>query len=245
MKTTNKFMKTSLLVFPTSLKGITLYNNCSSSCCGHNKDNEVTLHKLPYAYDALEPYIDAETVSIHHDKHHATYVNNFNNAISGFPELKGEKICTILKELDKVPVEIRTAVRNQGGGVFNHNFYWKILDKDNKGALPSGELAQSIDKHFKSFSQFQEQLSKVAISVFGSGWAWLTLCKNGSLQIESTPNQDTPLSAGRLPLLTIDVWEHAYYLKYQNRRVDYVKGIWNLFNWDFISERYSRLIKSI
>lgn len=203
------------------------------------------LQPLSFAVDALEPYLDAQTVTLHHDKHQATYVANLNKAIAGREGFAGKKICEVLKNLESVPAEIRTAVRNQGGGVFNHNYYWKTLGPDNKGAKPIGELAQAIDKYFGNFSEFQAKINQAATGQFGSGWAWLTLSKEGALQIEATSNQDCPLSQGRMPLLTIDVWEHAYYLKYQNRRPEYVSAIWNLFNWDFISGRYAELIQKL
>lgn len=232
---------------PERLSGLVSHQGGCGCCCGKDKSNQLgyTLRDLPYAYDALEPYIDAQTVAIHHDKHHATYVNNLNKAIEGHTELAGKSVCELLKNLDQIAPEIRNAVRNQGGGVSNHNFYWKILGPDNKGAQPVGELAAAIDKYFGSFSQFRDQLTKASVGQFGSGWGWLTLSKRGELAIESTSNQDSPLSAGKFTLMTIDVWEHAYYLKYQNKRPDYVNGIWNLFNWDFISERYVRLMKEL
>lgn len=222
-------------------------NSCSCSCSVQNGKPEepFQLMQLPFAVDALEPYIDAQTVTIHHDKHHATYVANLNKAVAGNATLCQKSVCELLQDLDSVPAEIRNAVRNQGGGVGNHNFYWKILGKNNNGAKPIGELAAAIDKFFGSFTGFQEQLSKAAIGQFGSGWGWLVLAKDGSLKVKSTLNQDSPLSQGEKPLVTIDVWEHAYYLKYQNKRPEYVQAIWNLFNWDFISERYAKLLQEM
>ena len=198
--------------------------------------------QLPYAENALEPFIDTETVKIHHDKHHATYVANLNKALAPYPALKEKKICELLQNISDLPCEIQTSVRNHGGGVWNHNFYWEILTSDNKGAMPTGALAKCIDTAFGSFNTFKEELIKVAVGHFGSGWGWLVLTPDSSLKVKSTSNQDCPLSVGEFPILTIDVWEHAYYLKYQNRRAEYVQNIWNLFNWELISERFARKV---
>ena len=199
-----------------------------------------TLPPLPYATDALEPFIDARTMEIHHDKHHAAYVTNLNKAVAEFPELGKHSVEALLKELDTVPEQIRTAVRNQGGGHFNHSLFWQTLRKD--GGAPAGKLAQAIDTRFGSVGAFQEQFTKAALGQFGSGWAWLVLDADKKLRIEPTANQDSPVSQGLQPLLGIDVWEHAYYLKYQNRRPEYVAAFFHVINWDFITERYNKAI---
>jgi len=195
-----------------------------------------TLPALPYALDALEPSIDARTMEIHHGKHHAAYVSNLNKAIAGVPELAGKPIEEILRRLDAVPESIRTTVRNNGGGHYNHSLFWQSMKKGGGGA-PKGALAKAIDARFGSYDKLKEELARAATTVFGSGWAWLTL-DSGQLRIEQTANQDTPLSSGRTPLLGIDVWEHAYYLKYQNRRADYVAAFFNVIDWDFVGSRY-------
>jgi Fe-Mn family superoxide dismutase len=195
-----------------------------------------TLPSLPYAYDALEPFIDAHTMEIHHDKHHAAYVANLNKAVAGLTELGILDTTHLLQNLNSVPENIRTAVRNNGGGHYNHSIFWQMMKK-NGGGTPTGELAKAIDTSFGSFSAFKEGLTKAALGQFGSGCAWLVL-DGKQLKIEATANQDTPLSAGRTPLLGVDVWEHAYYLKYQNKRVDYVNAWFNVVNWDFVSERF-------
>jgi Fe-Mn family superoxide dismutase len=196
-----------------------------------------TLPPLPYSYDALEPFIDAQTMQIHHDKHHAAYVANLNKAIGQMPSISGSlAIVSLLQNLSSLPENIRTAVRNNGGGHYNHSLFWQMMKK-NGGGTPTGELAKAIDTAFGSFSAFKESLTKAALGQFGSGWAWLVL-DGKQLKIEATANQDTPLSAGRTPLLGVDVWEHAYYLKYQNKRVDYVNAWFNVVNWDFVSERF-------
>ena len=195
------------------------------------------LPKLPYAVDALEPYIDAQTMTIHHDKHHQTYVNNLNAALEKHPELAGKSIEALLKDLNAVPEDIRTAIRNQGGGVWNHSMFWEIM-APKAGGAPKGELAKAIDASFKSFDAFKEEFTKAANGRFGSGWAWLVK-KGSGLAVVSTANQDNPMSEGLTPVLTLDVWEHAYYLKYQNRRADYVTAWWNLVNWDSAASRFA------
>jgi Fe-Mn family superoxide dismutase len=195
------------------------------------------LPKLPYAVDALEPYIDAQTMTIHHDKHHQTYVNNLNAALEKHPELASKSLDVLLKDLNAVPEDIRTAVRNQGGGTWNHSMFWEIM-APKAGGAPKGELAKAIDSSFKSFDAFKEEFTKAAIGRFGSGWAWLVK-KGSGLAVVSTANQDNPISEGTMPILTLDVWEHAYYLKYQNRRADYVTAWWNLVNWDDVSSRFA------
>ena len=196
------------------------------------------LPKLPYAVDALEPYIDAQTMTIHHDKHHQAYVTNLNGAIEKHPELASKSLEALLKDLNAVPEKIRTAVRNQGGGHYNHSLFWLMM-KPGGGGEPTGDLAKAIDTSFGSFGTFKDMLTEASTKVFGSGWAWL-VADGGKLKIVSTPNQDTPLSTGQIPLLGLDVWEHAYYLKHQNKRVDYIAAWWNVVNWDFVSERYAK-----
>ena len=195
-----------------------------------------TLPSLPYAYDALEPHIDARTMEIHHTKHHQAYINKVNDAIAG-TEWKSKTVEELVASLDQVPESIRTAVRNHGGGHANHSLFWTIM-KPGGGGTPSGELASAIDAAFGSFDDFRKQFSTAAATRFGSGWAWLTV-DGGKLVVESTANQDSPLSAGRTPILGIDVWEHAYYLKYQNRRPEYIDAFWNVINWDEVARRFS------
>ncbi|HVU28246.1 MAG TPA: superoxide dismutase [Verrucomicrobiae bacterium] len=198
-----------------------------------------TLPPLPYAYDALEPHIDAKTMHIHHDKHHAAYIANLNKAVAEISSLETKSVEELLKDLNVVPESIRTTVRNNGGGHYNHSLFWQMM-KPNGGGEPSGELAKAIDVAFGNFSTFKENFSKAALGQFGSGWAWLVIDADKKLSIVPTPNQDTPLSSGKTPLLGLDVWEHAYYLKYQNKRADYVAAWWNVVNWDFVAERYTK-----
>ena len=196
------------------------------------------LPPLPYPEDALEPHIDARTMSIHHDKHHAAYTNNLNSALEGQPDLAGKSIEALLGDLNAVPEAIRTAVRNNGGGYANHNLFWEIMGPG-AGGQPTGELAAAIDAAFGSFTAFMEQFAMAAATRFGSGWAWLYVDKNGGLAVGSTPNQDTPLMDGNTPILGLDVWEHAYYLNYQNRRPDYVAAWWNVVNWNAVADKYA------
>jgi len=202
-----------------------------------------TLPPLTYSYDALEPFIDETTMHLHHDKHHASYVEKLNAAVAGHPDLGSKSVEELVAHLDLVPEELRTAIRNQGGGHANHSFWWLILAKSG-GGEPKGELAKDIDSRFGSFNQFQGQFSKAAGAVFGSGWAWLTRSHDGTLQIETTANQDSPMTSGRAPILGIDVWEHAYYLKYQNRRPEYVGAFFHVVNWDYVSSHYAQLKSS-
>ncbi|MDF2857649.1 MAG: superoxide dismutase [Neobacillus sp.] len=195
------------------------------------------LPQLPYAYDALEPHIDKETMNIHHTKHHNAYVTNLNNALEGNEELLSKSVEEVVANLDAVPEAVRTAVRNNGGGHANHALFWQILSP-NGGGAPTGELADAISNKFGSFESFKEEFGKAATTRFGSGWAWLAV-NNGELEVTSTPNQDTPLMEGKTPILGLDVWEHAYYLNYQNRRPDYIASFWNVVNWDEVSKRYS------
>src|SRR5436190_10521779 len=196
------------------------------------------LSPLPYAFDALEPHIDAKTMEIHHDKHHAAYVSNLNKALLDAPDLGNKPIEAILKDLNAVPEKVRTAVRNQGGGHYNHTLFWQMMKKGG-GGEPTGDLAKAVDKAFGSYSGFQEKFTEAATKIFGSGWAWL-VADGKALKIQPAPNQDSPLSQSQTPLLGIDVWEHAYYLKYQNRRPDYIKAWFNVINWDFVADRYSK-----
>jgi len=201
-------------------------------------EEEFTLPPLPYGYDALEPHIDAKTMQIHHDLHHAAYVKNLNAALKTAPDYKHGSIGDILAKLDSVPESIRTAVRNNGGGHANHSLFWAVMTPKG-GGEPTGAVAKAIDSHLGGFAKFKEDFNKAATTRFGSGWAWLVAGKGGKLAVTSTPNQDTPLSEGLVPLLGLDVWEHAYYLKYQNRRPEYVAAWWNTVNWDEVNRRLS------
>ncbi|WP_243555956.1 superoxide dismutase [Priestia megaterium] len=194
------------------------------------------LPELPYAYDALEPHIDKETMNIHHTKHHNTYVTNLNAAVEGKADLESKSIEELISNLDAVPEDIRTAVRNNGGGHANHSLFWTILCP-NGGGAPTGELADAIASKFGSFDQFKEEFANAAKTRFGSGWAWLVV-NNGQLEVTSTPNQDSPLMEGKTPILGLDVWEHAYYLNYQNRRPDYISAFFNVVKWDEVAKRY-------
>jgi len=195
------------------------------------------LPPLPYDYNALEPHIDEQTMRIHHDRHHATYVNNLNAALEKYPEWQNKPIEDLLRQIEQVPADIRTAVRNNGGGHANHTLFWQIMGP-NGGGQPSGALADAINQKFGSFEQFKEQFTKAAVTHFGSGWAWLVVDENGDLQVYSLPNQDSPYMKNHTPILGIDVWEHAYYLKYQNKRPDYVAAWWNVVNWAEVAKRY-------
>jgi superoxide dismutase, Fe-Mn family len=194
---------------------------------------------LGYSYDALEPYIDAETMRIHHDKHHAAYVANLNKAIDG-TEYASWTIEALVRDWAKLPENLRTVVRNNGGGHYNHTLLWKLMGPNGDGK-PSGSLAAAIDRDLGGFETFKDGLTKAAMGRFGSGWAWLSLDQGKKLVVESTPNQDSPLSENRFPLLGVDVWEHAYYLKYQNRRADYLEAFFKVINWKAVSARYEEL----
>lgn len=194
---------------------------------------EYQLPSLKYPYESLEPFIDAETMRIHHDKHHQTYTDKFNEAIKNNPKLQNKKVEELLSNLNKIPETVRQAIINHGGGYYNHSFFWEILKK---GTKPKGEILKEIDKTFGSFEKFKEEFTKQALTLFGSGWVWLVL--NKKLEIIQTKNQDCPLSMGKTPVLAIDVWEHAYYLKYKNKRADYIEAFFNVVNWDKVNELF-------
>lgn len=197
------------------------------------------LEPLPYVYNALEPYFDEQTMKLHHDKHHQTYVDKLNAALESHLDLQNKSVEELLKDLNKVPEAIRTAVKNHGGGHFNHSFWWPMLKKDTK---ISGDIQNAINSKFGSFEKFKEEFNKSALSVFGSGWAWLVLNK-GELEIITTPNQESPISQGKLPVLGIDVWEHSYYLKFQNRRNEFIEAFYNVINWNKVNENYKEALK--
>ncbi len=199
-----------------------------------------TLPKLAYSYDALEPYIDTQTMTIHHSKHHQAYVNNLNAALEKYPELQKMSAEGLIRNLGQVPEDIHMAVRNYGGGHVNHTFFWEIL---RKGTPSRGEVIDAINDKFGGFDAFKEQFSKAAATRFGSGWGWLVV-NNGDLEIMSTPNQDSPLTIGKTPVLGIDVWEHAYYLKYQNRRPEYIEAFFNAINWEKVNSLYLQAKKA-
>lgn len=194
------------------------------------------LPELPYAYDALEPHIDEATMKLHHDKHHATYVEKTNGALEKHPELAEKTIEELVADLQSVPEDVRTVIRNNGGGHANHTFFWEILSP-NGGGEPTGALKEAIEETFGSFDKFKEELSAAAAGQFGSGWGWLVL-NNGKLEVTSTANQDSPLTEGKTPIIGVDVWEHAYYLNYQNKRPAYLEAFWNVVNWEEAGKRY-------
>lgn len=200
------------------------------------------LPQLPYPANALEPHIDEQTMQIHHGKHHNTYVTNLNNALEGHPDLQNKSVEDLIADLDSVPESIRTAVRNNGGGHANHSLFWQLLSP-NGGGEPKGAVAEAINSTFGSFDKFKEEFTAAALGRFGSGWAWLVVDKAGNLKVTSTPNQDSPLMEGETPILGLDVWEHAYYLKYQNRRPDYVAAFWNVVDWDKVNSLYEQAKK--
>jgi superoxide dismutase, Fe-Mn family len=197
------------------------------------------LPPLPYDFAALEPHIDAQTMQIHHDKHHAAYVNNLNAALEKYPQLQNKSAEELISDLNSVPEDIRTAVRNNGGGHVNHSMFWKIMGP-NGGGEPTGAIASAIKEAFGDFETFKQQFNDAGVKRFGSGWAWLVRGAGGKLQITSTANQDNPMSEGMYPILGNDVWEHAYYLKYQNRRPDYLAAWWNVVNWDEVNRRFEQ-----
>ncbi|TMW73810.1 superoxide dismutase [Alteribacter natronophilus] len=196
-----------------------------------------TLPELPYTHDALTPHIDEETMKIHHGKHHNTYVTKLNSALEGHSDLQNKSIEELLSDLDALPEDVRGPVRNNGGGHYNHTLFWQIMSP-NGGGAPTGELADAINSAFGSFDKFKEEFKNAALARFGSGWSWLVV-NNGQLEVTSTLNQDTPLSEGKTPILGVDVWEHAYYLKYQNKRPDYVDAFFNVINWEEVQNRYA------
>jgi len=200
------------------------------------------LPDLPYDFNALEPYIDELTMQIHHGKHHNTYVSNLNKALEGYPDLAGKPIDKVLTDINSIPEGIHTAVVNNGGGHFNHSVFWTILGPPGQGGgqEPSGKLSEAINSTFGDFEQFKLIFSNAAATRFGSGWAWLVVDHDHKLQVYSTANQDSPVSQGHFPLLTLDVWEHAYYLKYRNRRPDYISAWWNVVNWNAVAERFNK-----
>ena len=200
-------------------------------------NDEFTLPALPYAYDALEPYIDSQTMTLHHDKHHAGYVKNLNEAIALNPDLIGQSVEELLQNLDTLPEDIQTTVRNNGGGHANHTMFWSIMTADGQNE-PTGEIAEAIDTTFGDFPTFQAEFNDAGKKRFGSGWAWLVMNDRGELEVTSTANQDSPLIEGKYPILGNDVWEHAYYLKYQNKRDDYLEAWWNVVNWTEVNKRF-------
>ncbi|MEK6936652.1 MAG: superoxide dismutase [Nanoarchaeota archaeon] len=197
------------------------------------------LEPLPYAYNALEPYFDEQTMKLHHDKHHQTYVDKLNTALQNFPDLQNKKVEDLLKDLNSIPETIRTAVRNHGGGHFNHSFWWPMLKKD---VQVSGDVLKAINSSFGNFDEFKKKFTDSALGLFGSGWTWLVL-NNGKLEIMNTANQDCPISLGKKPVLGVDVWEHAYYVKFFNRRADYLGAFWSVVNWDKVNEHYRVALK--
>lgn len=200
----------------------------------------IILPKLPYAYDALEPYIDTETMTIHHDKHHATYVANVNAALEKHPEI-GEDLEALLADVDSIPADIRQAVINNGGGHLNHALFWELLSPEKQE--PTAQVLAAIEEAFGSFDEFKAAFTQAATTRFGSGWAWLVVNENGKLEVLSTANQDTPILQGKAPILALDVWEHAYYLKYRNVRPDYIKAFFDVINWEKVAELYSKATK--
>ncbi|MGV2829998.1 superoxide dismutase [Myxosarcina sp. GI1(2024)] len=199
------------------------------------------LPPLPYDYNALEPYIDAETMMFHHDKHHAGYTKNLNKAVSKYPELASKSAEDILREIDSVPEDVATTIRNNGGGYVNHKMFWEIMSP-NGGGEPTGAIAEPINENFGSFEAFKEEFNQAGSNQFGSGWAWLVLDNNNQLKVINTPNQDSPLMQGMYPIMGNDVWEHAYYLKYRNNRGEYLENWWNVVNWDEVNRRYQGAI---
>ncbi|MFB6278495.1 MAG: superoxide dismutase [Salinibacter sp.] len=201
------------------------------------------LPDLPYDYDALEPHIDEQTMRIHHDKHHAGYTRKLNNALEGHDDLQERSIEELLAGLDSLPAHIQTPVRQNGGGFYNHRLFWNTMSPDG-GGTPNGDLGAAIDDHFGSFEDFKEQFADTATGQFGSGWGWLVAQPGGDLSVVSTPNQDNPLLEGHTPILGVDVWEHAYYLNYQNERGSYVDNWWNVVNWDAVGENYDAIVSA-
>jgi len=241
MKMTRRQALRNVTVFSAATTAVSLVPFHSTQAAESAPPAAFSLPALPYAFDALEPHIDAKTMEIHHDRHHAAYVTNLNKAVAGRGRLTGKSVEELIRNLDDVPEEVRVAVRNNGGGHANHSLFWQTMKKGG-GGLPKGALGKAIDQKFGSFDKFKESLSDAAMKVFGSGWAWLA-SDDGELKVFSTPNQDSPLMRASYPLLGLDVWEHAYYLKYQNKRVDYVAAFFNVIDWDFVGARFERLRK--
>lgn len=245
MMTRRQALKTTALASAACATATTLRIANAQSSVGPGPAAAVTgpftLPPLPYAFDALEPHIDALTMQIHHDKHHAAYVTNLNKAVAEFPELGKKRVEELVRDLNALPEKIRAAVRNQGGGHYNHTLFWQMMKKDG-GGQPSGELLKRVEKRFGSFTVFKDEFTKAALGQFGSGWAWLILDANKELGLQSTPNQDSPISQNKQPLLGVDVWEHAYYLKYQNRRPEYMAAFFQVIDWDYVGERYKQAL---
>lgn len=226
-----------LLIGNTSDRGIAS-TPAVSSAVAQAQSEPFTLPPLPYAYDALSDTIDSQTMTLHHDKHHAGYVKNLNEAVAPYPELAAKSVEELLSSLDTVPEDIRTTVRNNGGGHANHSMFWAIMSPDG-GGEPTGEIAEAINTTFGDFATFKETFNTAGSKQFGSGWAWLVMNEDGTLEVTSTPNQDSPFLEGKYPIMGNDVWEHAYYLKYQNKRGDYLDAWWNVINWDEVNNRLS------
>mgnify|MGYP001591742893 CR=1 FL=1 len=195
------------------------------------------LPNLPYAYDALVPYIDAKTMEIHHTKHHQAYTDKLNTALEKYPEIADKPLEELLKDIEALPIDVRTAIRNNGGGYINHNLFWKIMDPS-AGVEPSGDLMKAINSAFQSFDNFKVKFAEAAVNRFGSGWAWLVVLEGGVVDVYSTPNQDSPIMEGKKAIMGLDVWEHAYYLQYQNRRPEYIENFWNIVDWRTVGELY-------
>jgi Fe-Mn family superoxide dismutase len=236
----------------TALAAAACATAATALSCAHAQHSSVaetvptgpfSLPALPYKFDALEPYIDTKTMEIHHGKHHQAYVNNLNKAVAGQPELVNKSVEELVRDLNSVPETIRAAVRNNGGGHYNHSLFWQTLRR-NRDGKPKGALAEALKQKFGGYKEFKTQFADAALKVFGSGWTWLTM-EDKELKIESTVNQDCPLSQGRAPLLGLDVWEHAYYLTYQIRRTDYIASFYNVINWDFVGKRYEQLLQRV
>ena len=239
----NQFSRRSVL----RLVGATTLAMVSSACFASNSDADNTqtptpkfeLPPLPYDYNALEPHIDERTMRFHHDKHHAGYVKNLNAAVAKYSQLQGKSAQELLKNLASLPEDVRTTIRNNGGGHVNHSMFWSIMSPSG-GGEPTGAIAQAINQSFGSFASLQEQFNSAGGKRFGSGWVWLILTPQGELKVTTTPNQDSPLLEGNYPIMGNDVWEHAYYLNYQNRRGDYLQAWWNVVNWDEVNQRFAQ-----
>jgi Fe-Mn family superoxide dismutase len=238
MMTRRQALKRSALLSATFAAGLAWPARLKAQAAAPVPTGPFKLPPLPYEFDALEPHIDARTMEIHHDKHHQAYITNLNKAVAGHEDLAKKSVEDLVRDLAQVPEAVRTAVRNQGGGHFNHSLFWQMMKKGG-GGEPKGALASAIEKKFGNFTGFKDEFTKAATGQFGSGWAWLT-ADGKELKVEAAPNQDNPLSQGRTPLLGIDVWEHAYYLKYQNRRPEYIAAFFNVINWDFVGQRYEK-----